>query len=339
MTADLMFADTGKIIWRQQLPCAYGNGEMDGDPGPKATPAYDDGKIFIYDPAGTMFCLDAATGDTVWQKDLAEKYGTNKGYFGVGTSPIVCGQNVVVNAGGRDASVVALDKETSKQAWAVFDDRASYSSPVQLTVDDKRVVIVVTRLHVVGIDADSGKLAFKMRFGKTGPTAIGAMPVLAGDNVFINGAYNVGGKMLALAGGEKSSGEDGYQPKTLWSDQDVFASQYSTPVLHKGMLYGTSGREDYGNGSFRCFDALTGELKWQQPNVAVGHTLLFGDRLVFMDHKANLRLMEASPDGYKQLCEFKLYDSPSKTIPAIAGGRLYTRSDGTGATLDCWKLK
>lgn len=339
MTADLVFADTGKVVWRQHLPCAYGNGEMDGDFGPKATPVYDDGKIFVYDPAGTMFCLNATNGDTVWQKDLAEKYGTNKGYFGVGTSPIVCGNNVVVNAGGRDAGVVALDKQTGQEAWAVFDDRASYSSPVQLTVDDRRALIVVTRLHVVGIDADSGKLAFKMRFGKTGPTAIGAMPVLVGDNVFINGAYNVGGKMLALSRGEKAFGEDGYQPKTLWSDQETFASQYSTPVLHNGLLYGTSGREDYGNGSFRCFDPLTGEVKWKQPSVAVGHTLFVGDRLVFMDHKANLRLIEASPDGYKQLSKFRLYDSASKTIPAIAGGRLYSRSDGTSATLDCWKLK
>jgi hypothetical protein len=200
-------------------------------------------------------------------------------------------------------------------------------------------VIVVTRLHVVGIDSESGKLAFKMRFGKTGPTAIGAMPVLAGNNVFINGAYNVGGKMLALSGGVESFGDGGFQPQTLWSDQDVFASQFSTPVLHKGMLYGTSGREDFGNGSFRCFDALTGELNWEQKNIAVGHTLLVGDSLLFMDHKANLRLIEASPDGYKLLSEFELYGSASKTIPAIAGGRLYTRSDGTNATLDCWKLK
>ena len=338
MTADLMFADTGKIVWRQHLRCAYGNGEMDGDPGPKATPAYDEGKIFVYDPAGTMFCLDATTGDTVWQKDLAKKYGTNRGYFGVGTSPIVCGKNVVINAGGRDAAVVALDKQTGQEAWAAFDDRASYSSPVQLTVDGRQAVIVITRLHIVGIDADSGSLAFKMRFGKTGPTAIGAMPVLAGDNIFVNSAYNVGCKTLALSGGEKSFGEDNYEPRTLWSDQEVFASQYSTPVLHNGMLYGTSGREDFGNGSFRCFDPLTGNLKWQQSNIAVGHTLLVGNRLVFMDHKANLRLIEASPDGYKQLSEFKLYDSASKTIPALAGGRLYTRSDGANATLDCWKL-
>lgn len=338
MTADLMFADTGKIVWRQPLRCQYGNGEMDGDFGPKATPAYDDGKIFVYDPAGTMFCLDATNGQTLWQKDLAEQYGTNKGYFGVGTSPIVCGQNVIVNAGGRDAAVVALDKETGQEAWSVFDDRASYSSPVQLTVDGKQAVIVVTRLHVVGIDAASGSLAFKIRFGKTGPTAIGAMPVVIDDKIFINAAYNVGGKTLALSGGEKSFGEDGYQPKALWSDQEIFASQYSTPVLHKGMLYGTSGREDFGNGSFRCFDALTGKLQWQQPNIPVGHAILVGDRLVFMDHKSNLRLIEASPDGYKQLSEFKLYDSPSKTIPTIANGRLYTRSDGTNATLDCWKL-
>ena len=339
MTADLMSGDTGKIVWRHRLPCKYGNGEIDGDFGPKATPAYDDKRIFIYDPAGTMFCLDATNGDTLWHKDLSEQYGTNKGYFGVGTSPIVCGDNVVVGAGGRDAGVVALDKETGKEAWAVFDDRASYSSPVQLTVDDKQALIVVTRLHVVGIDASSGKLAFKMRFGKTGPTAIGAMPVLVGDNIFINGAYNVGGKMLALSGGDQVFGEDGYQPKTFWSNQETFASQYSTPVLHKGLLYGTSGREDHGNGSFRCFDPQTGVLQWQQKDIPVGHTLLVGERLLFMDHNANLRLMEASPDGYKLLSEFKLYGSASKTIPAIADGRLYTRSDGTNATLDCWKLK
>jgi len=338
LTADLMFADTGKIVWRQRLPCEYGNGEMDGDVGPKATPAYDAGKIFIYGPAGTMFCLDASNGKTLWQKDMAETYGTGRGYFGVGSSPIVCGNNVVVNVGGRDAAVVALDKQTGEPAWAVFDDRASYSSPVQLTVDNKQVLIVVTRLHVVGIEAETGKLAFKMRFGKTGPTAIGAMPVLVGDNVFVNAAYGVGGKMLALSGGDTALNADGYQPETVWSNQAVFASQYSTPVLHKGLLYGTSGREDYSNGSFRCFDPLTGALKWQQTNIAVGHTLLVGDRLVFMDHKSNLRLIEASPEGYKQLRESKLYDSTSKTIPAIANGRLFTRSDGTSATLDCWKL-
>lgn len=338
MTADLMFAETGKILWRQQLKCNYGNGEMDGDPGPKATPAYDDGKIFVYDPAGTMFCLDAVNGNTVWQKDLAETYGTNKGYFGVGTSPIVCGNNVIVNAGGRDAGVVALDKETGREAWAVFDDRASYSSPVKLTVDSKQVVIVTTRLHVVGIDTASGSVAFKMRFGKTGPTAIGAMPVVMDDNIFINGAYNVGGKTLKLSGGEKAFGEEGYQPATLWSDPEVFASQYSTPVLHEGMLYGTSGREDFRNGSYRCFDPLTGQLKWQQPDVAVGHSLLAGKRIVFLDRKSNLRLIEPSVEGYKQLAEFMLYRSASKTIPAIANGRLYTRSDGTNATLDCWKL-
>ena len=154
----------------------------------------------------------------------------------------------------------------------------------------------------------------------------------------INAAYNVGGKTLALSGVGKSFGEDGYQPQMLWSDQDVFASQYSTPVLHKGMLYGTSGREDFRNGSFRCFDPLTGELKWQQPNIAVGHTLLLGGRLLLVDYKSNLRLIKSSVDGYNQLAEFKLYRSPSKTIPAIANRRLYTRSDGTSATLDCWKL-
>ena len=71
---------------------------------------------------------------------------------------------------------------------------------------------------------------------------------------------------------------------------------------------------------------------------AVGQASLAGNHVVLTHHKCHLRLIEASPDGYKQLSEFKLYDSASKTIPALAGGRLYTRSDGANATLDCWKL-
>ena len=337
-TADLLLAETGKFVWRKSLPCKYGDGAMDRDPGPKATPAYDDGKLFVYDPAGVMFCLDATNGETVWQKDLAEQYGTNKGFFGVGSSPIVCGQNVVVNVGGRDAAVVALDKNTGEQAWVVFDDRASYSSPVQVTVGDKNAVVVITRLHVIGIDSENGSLIFKERFGKTGPTAVGAMPVLVGDHVFVNAAYNVGAKMLALSGTEKSFGEEGYQPKTLWSDQDAFASQYSTPVLHEGLLYGTTGREDHNSGAFRCFDPLTGEVKWTQTHSPLGHSLLVGSRIVYLDHLANLRLIEASPEGYNELAHFKIYFSPTKTIPAFSNGRLYTRSDGVDATLDCWKL-
>ncbi len=337
-TAELLSADTGEPIWRQELLCSYGNGAMDGDPGPKATPVYSGGKLFFYDPAGMMFCLDAVSGETIWQTDLAKKYGSNQGYFGMGASPIVCGQNVVVNVGGRAAAVVALATDTGAEAWKVFDDRASYSSPVQTMIGDKLALIVVTRLHVIGIEARSGKLAFKTRFGKTGPTAVAAMPVLIDDHVFVNAAYNVGGKTMALAGGEPSLGRDGYQPEVLWSDPDVFASQYSTPVLHQGLLYGTSGREDFGNGSFRCFDPLTGALKWQQQNIAVGHSLLVGERIVFLDHSGNLRLIEASPTGYKQLAECRLYASPTKTIPAISNGRLYTRCDGRNATLDCWRL-
>ena len=338
LIAELRLAETGKIIWTQKIACQYGNGEMDSDPGPKATPVMANGRLFVFGPAGNLTCLDAANGEIIWQANVAKLYGTNNGYFGVGSSPIVVDDKVIVNVGGRQSAVVALDTETGEEVWKSFDDRASYSSPIATRIGNTTALIVVTRLHVLGLDAADGRVVFQQKFGRSGPTAIGAMPVLAGENVFINGAYGVGGRCLALASTGKQFGDDGYQPTEVWSNDNVFASQYSTPVYHDGYFYGTSGREDFRNGSMRCFAADTGKLKWEHKNSAVGHCILVGDNILYLDHVGMLRLLAASPEGYKELARFKISTAGTRAIPAVANGLLFTKTNGVKAKLECWKL-
>ena len=40
------------------------------------------------------------------------------------------GDHVLVNVGGKGASIVAFDKDNGKVAWKTLDDKASYSSPI-----------------------------------------------------------------------------------------------------------------------------------------------------------------------------------------------------------------
>ena len=79
-----------------------------------------------------MFCLRLSDGDVIWQKNVLEVYESPSGYFGAGSTPIVINDKLLVNVGGKDAAVVALDLTTGAEIWRAFDDRASYSSPIEL---------------------------------------------------------------------------------------------------------------------------------------------------------------------------------------------------------------
>ncbi len=79
------------------------------------------------------------------------------------------------------------------------------------------------------------------------------------------------------------------------------------PVFHGGHLYGYSGREDRHNGSFRCVEAATGEMKWEQADQPVGHVLLVRDRLLLSSHDGTLQVIaECESDQFDT--HLKLYD-------------------------------
>jgi outer membrane protein assembly factor BamB len=138
---------------------------------------------------GNLFCLAMADGKTIWQKNVLSLYKSPSGYFGSGSSPIVIGERLLLNVGGQDAGVVAFDINSGDEIWKAFDDRASYSSPIEVSIDSQKTAVFVTRMHLVGIDPTDGKVLFKTSFGKRGPTVNGAMPVFANGNLFINSAY------------------------------------------------------------------------------------------------------------------------------------------------------
>jgi outer membrane protein assembly factor BamB len=322
-------ADSGEEIWRVTFPATYQGGGVDSDLGPKAVPVIHDDKVILFDPTGQLYCLDFEDGTTLWNRATHTDYRAREGYFGAGSTPLVSDDKVIVNVGGQDAGLVAFQLEDGEEAWKAVSDQASYSSPILNA--DGTAVIAITRFKAVSVNVADGQVNFEVPFGMRGPTVNAAMPVLVDGHLLINAAYNVGAKWLRL--------EDDGEPTEVWANNDSYSSQYSTPLFKDGFFYGTAGREDFQDGSFRCVEAETGNVQWSK-EMPVGHGILVGARILHVDCKGKLRIVAVNPKAFEEVYSMDLFPVPTRCIPAISRGRLFVRSNAFGpkGQLTCYAI-
>ena len=107
----------------------YRNGQGDG---PRGTPTVVGDRLYTEGGNGDVTCLDTATGKTIWHVNLVEDFGGGRPGWGYSESPLVEGNLVFVTPGGKDGSMVALNRNTGEQVWrsAGVDQGAHYSSPI-----------------------------------------------------------------------------------------------------------------------------------------------------------------------------------------------------------------
>ncbi|MDB4357064.1 hypothetical protein N9Z11_00210, partial [Mariniblastus sp.] len=139
-----------------------------------------------------------------------------------------------------------------------------------------------------------------------------------GSFIFISAAYGVGARWYRVS-------PDAIE--TVWKNDNSFSSQYSTPVEFEGSLFGTAGREDYGNGSFRCFDPADGKVNWEQAKFPVGHTFLVGSELLVLDCKGGIHVLNANREKFERIYTGRLFEGDARSMPAISNGLLYARSN------------
>src|SRR5262245_45039837 len=100
-------AVTGKTIWKHTYDCQLGPKYYEGGPG--STPTVDRDRVYTISKWGDVFCLDAAKGDLIWQRDLRKDPGVTPNEWGLSGSPLIYGDLVILNAG---AAGTALDRNT-----------------------------------------------------------------------------------------------------------------------------------------------------------------------------------------------------------------------------------
>jgi outer membrane protein assembly factor BamB len=326
-------AADGRVQWEAKAECAY-QGGVSSDKGPRCVPLIAGERVYVLGVEGRLRCLELRDGREVWQRDTERDYRPLEGYFGVGSTPVLHANRLIVNVGGReDASIVAFDAETGKTVWQVFTDAASYSAPLVVRSGDRDLAIVVTRLHLTGVDIATGKLVFSQPFGARGPTVNGATPLLLGNRILVSSSYNIGSLLTQLT-------PDG--AKEVWRDEELLATQYATPVpagpAHPGVVFAMDGRQDAGSGSavLKCIDVEARRVLWERAGFDYGSLLRVGDELLVLTCGGELVRVSAVVGGYRETARAKVLRATDSgyRLPALAGGHLYVRDDDTLKCLD-----
>ncbi len=313
-------AETGKELWSQGFETNFVP-QIVPDDGPRAVPTIHKDRVYALAPNGGLYCVDMKTGKPLWQRQTQKEFNAPAGYFGSGSSPLVEGKLLIVNVGGdkAGAGMVAFDLETGKTEWKSVNDQASYSSPIAVTVSGTRHLLCLTRLNFVSLDPMTGEERFRTPFGQRGPTVNAAIPILMKNQVLLTASYGIGAELLTI------------QPdkfEVSWNDE-VLASQYTTPIVHDGMIYGVDGRQDGGSVTLKCFDPQTRKVAWMQTTSAYATLIAADGKLLVMHTNGLLKIVDLNKKAYREIASAQLLPGTTRALPALANGRLYVRNDNT----------
>jgi len=321
-------AATGAPQWRFAYPTGY-HDDFGFDEGPRASPVVVAGQVYTFGAEGTLSCVSFATGAKIWQRNVNQEFSVDKGFFGAASTPLVDGRRVYLNVGGaKGAGIVAFDKDTGRTLWQTGDDEASYSSPIEAAIDGKDRLVFFTREGLLILEPADGAVVDRHRWRSRSRASVNAaMPVVAGDIIFLTASYGTGAICLQRTGGAF---------KELWSGEESIAAHYATPVHKDGVLYGFHGRQEFGQ-EFRAVDLRSGKVLWTQPGFGAGTVLLAGNQLVILREKGELVLAEASPAAYRETARAQVLSGQTRPYAAVAGGRLYARDISRLVCLDLRK--
>jgi outer membrane protein assembly factor BamB len=152
-------AASGKKLWETPHGSRFSNDQGDGSRG---TPVVDGDRIISLGASGDLSSLDAATGKVAWRKNVLQQFGGSNIQWGLSESPLVLEDRILVNAGARGASIVALRKTDGSVLWQSGNDEAGYSSAVLHTVGGVPQAIYFT--------GERGSASTRAMDGSSGPT-------------------------------------------------------------------------------------------------------------------------------------------------------------------------
>ena len=330
-------AESGAELWRSEYPTEYE--DMYGySNGPRAAAVVDGERVYAFDAAGRLRCLQVDDGALVWEVDTQAKFGVVQNFFGAGSVPVVEGDLLIAGVGGSPAGspgiqsgevvgngsgIVAFDKFSGEVRYSVSDELASYSSPVMATLGGRRWGFHFARGGLVGFDPADGEIDFRFPFRARKLESVNASnPVVVGETVFVTESYGPGSALLRVRPG----GYEVLRRETSRRDQSM-SCHFMTPIYHEGYLYGSSGQGS-GEAELRAIDHRSGEVMWSEPGLGRATLLYVDGHFVVYTERGRLLLIEASPRGFSAVADA----TPRLPDSAVAGESEAARSAGEAHT-------
>ena len=307
--------NTGKEVW------AAANGERYRDSrgdGPRGTPTVEGDRLYALGGNGDLSCMETKTGRVVWTVNILQKFGGKNPKWGISESPLIMGEKLLVNAGGPEASVIALNKKDGSLIWKSQSDPAGYSSAMPVQIGSTTQVVFFTDQRALGVDLKDGRLLWEYQKASNDVANV-ATPVVKGNRVFVSSDYGTGAALVEIK-------PDGTAQEVYFTKE--MKNHHSSSILIGDYLYGFSA------GILTAMKFDTGEVAWRDRSVGKGSLVYADGHLYAFSENGVVGLIQATPTGYQEKGRFKIQQDslPTWTHPVVVGGRLYLR-DQTRSTL------
>jgi len=305
---------TGRELWTHKWDTEFT--EPLGGDGPRATPTYDNGRIYALGARGEFRCLSVTTGTKFWSTNILSDAGATNLQWAVSGAPLIVDDKVIVLPGGSNGkSVVAYNKMTGGPAWSALDDKASYVSPMLVTLNGKRQILVVTAHRIVGLAPDNGALLWEHPWQTTNDINI-AQPIVLGTNrIYISAGYGHGSEVFELT----PSADGKTETKSIWANTKM-KNKFASAVLVGDYVYGLD------ESILACIDVRTGDLKWKGGRYGYGQIVLANKQIIVLTESGELALVEASPERYQEISRSPALTGKTWNVPAISDGILLVRN-------------
>jgi outer membrane protein assembly factor BamB len=311
---------TGRELWTHGWDAHFSEA-MGGD-GPRATPTWAGGIVYALGAAGELRALRAGDGSLVWRTSILDDAGAGNLQWAMSGSPLVVDGKVVVQPGGRGASVVAYDAATGTPAWKALDDRQAYVSPALLTLAGRRQIVTITARRAVGLAVEDGALLWSHPWVNDNEIHAAQPVQVAPNRLFLSSGYGTGAAVIEIA-----PAGAGLAAREIWAN-DRMKNTLSSSVVLDGYVYGLDA------GILTCVEAATGTRAWKAGRYGHGQLLLAGDRLVITTETGELALVKATPSGFEEIARVPGIEGRTWNVPAIDDGILLVRNANEMAAFD-----
>lgn len=314
----------GKPLWSAKTGRAY---RENAGNGPRGTPTVDQDRVYALGANGDLACVKIDKGEIVWQKNILEEFGGSNIQWGISESVLIDGNNLICSPGGKQGTIVALNKMTGRPIWQSKVEGAppaAYSSLIAVDFGGTRQYVNFVHTGVVSVSAKDGAPLWGFRESANG-TANCSTPLHANGIVYTSSGYGTGAASFKLAPGGKAS--------LAYSNKGL-DNHHGGMVLLDGHVYG------FGEQALKCIDLKSGNEKWKDRSVGKGSVTYADGHLYLRGERGSVALAVASPDGYDEKGKFEPptpSGKPSWSHPVVCGGKLFLRDMDTLLVYDVKK--
>jgi len=315
---------TGEQVWINLVEARFV--ERMGN-GPRATPTFHKGMLYTQGATGILQCIDAATGATQWQRDIAEDADTRIPTWGFCSSPLVVNDLVITySAAGDGKSLLAYNAASGEPVWTAGKGGNGYVSPQFGEVALTPQVLISSNYGIEAFDPKTGAPLWDQEWDIRGNPRVAQPFVMDLYSVIGGGGQGKGARLIKA---DVNAETKEWTTKTIWTS-NRFRPYFNDFVYYYGFCYG------YDGNRLACMDTTDGKVRWTGDRVG-GQILLLSEfeMLLVLTEAGEVLVIPAFPEEGNIIARMQALNGKTWNHPVVSGGKLFVRNDSEAV---CYEL-